>query len=268
MVRFPRLPREPKGLGSARSDRVLYFLSIFPARSADGGRYRQAFYPHERAHPGARDSRDRGRRRTDWRDASLRGAQNGPRKKSRPGGNFPDRATSGLPHHGLREISVPERKARARSQEKAEDHYGQGSEVSYQRGRSRLRNQEESRAAVPRRRRQGESDHLLPGTRNDSAKLGPEDSGTADQGRRPARFGGVPSAAGRQHAAPDSGAQQEGRRGERKAAGSSETRTSSRVARRSADSVTAISHQYNLLVRSLRADGILCCITLKALTES
>src|ERR1039458_3903867 len=240
MVRFPRLPREPKGVGSARSDRVLYFLSIFPARSADGGRYRQAFYPHERAHPGARDSRDRGRRGTDWRDASLRGAQNGPRKKSRPGGNFPDRATSGLPHHGLREISVPERKARARSQEKAEDHYGQGSEVSYQRGRSRLRNQEESRAAVPRRRRQGESDHLLPGTRNDAAKPGPPDSGASDQGRRPERFGGVPSTAGRQYAAPDSGAE-EGRRRERKAAGSSKARTS-RVARRRTDSVkTAIS---------------------------
>src|ERR1039458_357398 len=38
-----------------------------------------------------------------------------------------NRATSGLPHHGLREIPVPERKARARSQEKTEDHYGQRS---------------------------------------------------------------------------------------------------------------------------------------------
>src|ERR1019366_2939952 len=235
MVRFPRLPREPKGVGSARSDRVLYFLSIFPARSADGGRYRQAFYPHERAHPGARDSRDRGRRGTDWRDASLRGAQDGPRKKPGSGGDFPDRATSGLPHHGLREISVPKRKARARSQEKAEDHYGQRSEVPYQRGRSRLRNQKESPVALPRRRRQGESDHLLPGTRNDAAKPGPPDSGTSDQGRRPERVGGVPSTAGRQYAAPDSGAE-EGDRSERKT-GSSEARTTSRVARRRADSV-------------------------------
>ncbi len=32
----------------------------------------------------------------------------------------------------------------------AKDHYGQGSEVSYQCGRSRLRDQEESRAALPR----------------------------------------------------------------------------------------------------------------------
>src|SRR6266446_10750459 len=40
-------------------DRMLYFLSIFPVKSVDGGQYRQTFYPHERAHPGARNSRNR-----------------------------------------------------------------------------------------------------------------------------------------------------------------------------------------------------------------
>src|SRR5207248_3930291 len=107
------------------------------------------------------------------------------------------------------EVPVPARKKGTRSQEASEDHRGEGSEVPHQCGRPRLRHKKEPRAALPRRRRQGQSDYLLPWTRDDAHRPGSRDPGAVDQRYRRPGNRGISSPSGRQYAAPDPGAEED-----------------------------------------------------------
>jgi len=115
-----------------------------------------------------------------------------------------------VPHHGLREVSLPAGKERARSQEAPEDDHRKRGQVPHQRRRPRLRNQEESCAAFSGGGRQGQGDDIFPWARDDADGPGTADSGAPDQGRGSAEYGGVPPAAGGEHTARDSGAEEGG----------------------------------------------------------
>ena len=108
------------------------------------------------------------------------------------------------------QLSVPGAEARAGGQEAPEGHRGQGDQVPAEGRRARLPVQEEAHRALPRRRRQGQGDDLLPR---------PRDGAPGDRAAHPRaadrRAGGRgdrrdDAAAGRQPDAHDPGAARPG----------------------------------------------------------
>ena len=100
---------------------------------------------------------------------------------ARPGRDLADGRAAGLPDHGLREVPVPGAEARARGEEAPEGDPGQGDQVPPEGRRARLPVQEEAHRALPRGRRQGEGDDLLPRPRDGAPGDRPADSRAADR---------------------------------------------------------------------------------------
>ena len=154
-----------------------------------GGRYRfrqitAPRRPHarQRTHPRPRNPRHRRHGAAAGHHAAAAGAGHCEAEGARPGRDLSDGRAAGLPDHGLRQVPVPGAEAHARGAEAPEGHRGQGNQVPSEGGRARLPVQEEAHRALPRRRRQGQGDDLLPRPRDGAPGDRPADPRAA--GRR------------------------------------------------------------------------------------
>ena len=114
--------------------------------------------------------------------AAAAGAGHRQAEGTRPGRDLADGRAAGLPDHGLREIPVPGAEARARGEEAPEGDRGQRDQVPPEGRRARLPVQEEAHRALPRGRRQGQGDDLLPRPRDGAPGDRAAHSRTADRG--------------------------------------------------------------------------------------